>query len=297
MISRTLKRIALAALPVMLVAILVATPAQADVLTVTNGEFTQYSNNNGSVPGINPFSGFYGPGSDQFQQVNPTGWVGGGGLIAITTANGTQQIGVNNPNAYLQVYGPTPGVTASPTNPIPNPLPGSNFVEADGNPQFEDSFSYTQLSTLTVGKPYQLSFFVAYGQQTGFTGDMTNQWVVALGKPGSSLLNNTTDTDSSASVTTTPLTSVASGHFSGWQQVTVTLTPDASNDVLTFLAWANNGSTINVPPIAFLDIGANGAVVNTSATPEPASLTLMVVGMFGFGAYRLRRRRSNSATV
>ncbi len=270
--------------------------AQAAVLTVTNGEFTSYS---GVVPGTN---------GDTFSAVNPTGWTGGtggpnGNLIFITTSNGNQQIGVNNPNLYLQVYGPTAGVTASPTNPIPNPLPGSNFVEADANPDFEDSFSYTQLSGLTVGQTYQLSFFVAYGQQTGFTGATTNQWIVGMGTAGSVFnvtfgAGNTatyaySDTFAAANggVATTPLTSVGSESFSGWQQVTVNLTADATNDVLTFLAWGNNGSTVNVPPIAFLDIGANGNVVST--VPEPATIvTWSLLGGLGLGISWWRRRKA-----
>jgi hypothetical protein len=291
MFGKTWKKMAMAVMPAMLVAIVAAGDVQADpVLNVTNGMFTKYS---GVTPGTS---------GDNFQNVNPDGWVGGGGLIFVTTANGTKQIGVNDPNLYLQVYGPTPNQTASPTNPISNPIPGSNFVEADGNPDFENSFSYTQLSGLTKNQEYQISFWVAYGQQTGFTGDMTNQWIVGLGKQGSQFTftsnGNGTDSyhysDPNGSVTTTPLTSVKSGHFSGWSQVTVFLTADAPDDVLTFLAWGNNGSTINVPPIAFLDIGANGDV---TATPEPASLSLMVIGMFGVGAYRLRRRRAKLATI
>ncbi len=273
---------------------LLGTPgdAQADpVLTVSNGEFL---NNSGpGTPGVN--------GSDAFNQVNPVGWSSGssgpgGSLIFVTTT-----AAVNNGSVYLPVYGPTPGVQASATNPITNPIPGSNFVEADGNPYYGNSFSY-QLSGLTVGTTYQLTFWEAFGQQTGFTGTVTSdEWVVGLGKSGSQFVFNESNpnlysytySDAGGSVAVaTPVTPVQEG-FTGWSQVTVLLTADATNDVVTFLAWGNNGSTANVPPIAFLDIGANG-----NATPEPASLSLMAIGMLGFGAYaRLRLRRSKSAKV
>lgn len=295
-IRATWKRIALVVVPAIALA---PAAAQADpVLTVTNGEFSQYS---GTTPGTN---------NDYFNNVNPTGWTSGnagpgGSLIFITTANGTQQVGVNNPNLYLPVYGPTAGQTASPTNPISNPIPGSNFVEADANPYYGNSFSY-QLSGLTVGQTYQLSFFEAFGQQTGFSGNMTNQWIVGLGTAGSQFVFNESNpsqytysySDPNGSVTTPGLVIVPSGTFSGWQQVTVSLTADASNDVLTFLAWGNNGSTVNVPPIAFLDIGANGAPTSVPTPPASAGgLLLLVVVMFGFGANRLRRRRSTPGAV
>ena len=73
--------------------------------------------------------------------------------------------------------------------------------------------------------------------------------------------------------------------------MTVTLTADASNDVLTFLAWANDGSTVNVPPIAFLDIGANGNAV--PAVPEPLSIVMWsLLGGFGLGITWWRRRKA-----
>jgi hypothetical protein len=299
MISRTWKRMALVVMPTIAVAIVAVTGAKADpILTVTNGEFTQYS---GTTPGTS---------GDYFTNVMPTSWSGGGNLIFVTTSiqnpNSTyQQFGVNDPNLYIPVYGPTATVTASPSNPISNPIPGSNFVEADGNPTYEDSFSY-QLSGLTVGQTYQLSFYEAFGQDSEdngyFSGATTNQWIVALGTQGSSLQTpyigggyySYYDTDSNASVTSPGVVNIASQSFSGWQQVTVNLTADASNDVLTFLAWGDGGNSANLPPMAFLDIGNNGA---PAATPEPATLTLMAIGMVGFGAFRLRRRRSNLTTV
>jgi PEP-CTERM motif len=261
------------------VAIVAAADARADNLVVTNGDFAQYS---GTTPGTN---------GDSFTNVNPTGWSGGGGLIFVTN-----YAGINNPNLYLPVYGPFPN----------SPL-GGNFVEADGNPSFASGFSY-QLSGLTVGKTYTLSFFQAGGQQTGFGNGLntTEQWIVGLGTAGFSVQigaggadsyyggNDSTYSlgDANGSVAVSSLMTTPSGGVTPWQQVTVSLTADASNDLLSFLAWGDTGNTVNLPPIAFLDIKGNGAAV-----PEPASLALIVVGMLGVGAYRLRRRRSNPTTA
>jgi hypothetical protein len=295
--NRTWKRMALVVMPAIVVAIVAAADVQADpipTLTVTNGEFTQYMGP--GAPG----------GNDSFNNVNPTGWTSGsagpgGSLIYVTNT-----AAVNNyAGSGLPIYGPKQGAGLSASNPFPAPpLPG-NFVEADGNPYYGNSFSY-QLSGLTVGQTYQLSFLEAFGQELGFGNTSTttsNQWVVGLGVMGSQFVFNESNpnqysytySDPNGSVTTPGVVTVPGQGVSPWQQVTVTLVADATNDVLTFLAWGNQGSTANVPPIAFLDIGANGNAVATS--PEPASLSLMVIGMLGFGAYRLRRRRSNPATV
>jgi len=268
----------------MVVAIVAAAGAQADSLVVTNGNFSSYS---GVTPGTS---------GDNFQNVNPTGWTGGGGLIFVTNAAGI------NSGIYLPVYGPTVGQPASPSNPFPAPPPGGNFVEADGNPFYENSFSY-QLTGLTKGKTYSLSFFQAAGQQTPpFTGATTNQWIVGLGVTGSQFITTPIgggiDTyaysDSNGSVVASHLMNVPSQGLYPWEQVTVNLTADATNDVLTFLAWGDNGNTANLPPIAFLDIAGNGNMVST---PEPGGLLLMVSGMLGFGAYRLHRRRAKLAAI
>ena len=143
---------------------------------ITNGDFHMYS---GVTPGTN---------GDAFTSVNPTNWSGGSGLIYVTNYSG-----INNPNLYLPVYGPTPGVPASPSNPFPAPPPGGNFVEADGNPQFGSGFSF-QLHGLTPGQTYTLSFFQAGGQQGGAYGNFgggglntTEQWIVGLGTSGFSV--------------------------------------------------------------------------------------------------------------
>jgi hypothetical protein len=260
------------------------------ILTVSNGEFTQ-----------NAGPGAPGTGNDSFNNVNPIGWTSGssgpgGSLIYVTNADAIN----NHTGSQLPVYGPSAGSPASTSNPFPSPpLPG-NFVEADGNPFFGNSFSY-QLSGLTVGQTYQLSFFEAFGQEVNFSSATTNQWIVGLGVAGSQFVFNESNpnlytyaySDPNGSVTTPGVVNVPNQGVSPWQQVTVNLTADATNDVLTFLAWGNNGSTVNVPPIAFLDIGANGA----PAAPEPASLSLLVVGLLGVGAYRLGRRRSKPTAV
>jgi hypothetical protein len=226
-----------------------------------------------------------------FTSVDPTGWTGGSGLIYIASP-GTSSSNPNTPcgSTYLQTYG-------CPSNlAIPG---GYNEVEADGNPNFESGFNYS-LSGLTVGQTYTLSFYQAASQQTGFVGNTTEQWIVSLGTSGltdcpgclgggNSYYSNA---DATASVVATTLMNTPSGGLTDWNFVSVNLTADSTTDLLSFLAWGDNGSTNNLPPMVFLT-GVNSPAGLT--TPEPASVVLLGTLALGIGLAIWRRRRA--ATV
>ncbi len=258
----------------------IAAPAAAfDPLpNLQNLDFSQYT---GSAP------------KDYFNNVRPVGWTGGSGLIFIAKVNhNSLDNTAADPNKYLTTYG-NPGGTVT-----------GNYVEADGNPDYEGSFNY-QVTGLTPGKTYSLSFYQGASSQVGFAipgVPTTNRWIVSLADSGLQLCHNCGpvdplygqtstyySTNSQASIAASPLMTVPSAGTVGWNYVSVNLTAYTSSELLSFLAWGDNGSTVNLPPIAFL-AGVNSPP-GMGATPEPSTWALMIVGLGSAGvALRSRRR-------
>ncbi len=234
---------------------------------------------------------------DFFNTVQPTGWsvgtAGAGGSLTYVGQQGSEGF-TGHPGNIYPVY-TTPGFS----NTVPA---GTNFFQADGNPDFENTIFQT-VSGLTAGTTYSLQFQQAAGQQVGFSGATTEEWKVFLGVGGIGVNCSTnpctvTGTTNNLEVDST-LMNTPSQENIDWNSVNMSFTPTSadlgggSSAILTFLAWGDNGSTTNLPPTVFLE-GVNTPPV---PTPEPATLSLIGAGLLGLGAFSLRRRATRNAAV
>jgi hypothetical protein len=146
-----------------------------------------------------------------------------------------------------------------------------------------------------------LSFYQAASQQAGVHGDTTEQWIVSLGTGGFTTCNGCgpfdptfgsnqstyANTDPTASIASTPLMNTPSGGMTDWQFVSLDLIADASTQFLSFLAWGDDGTTANLPPMVFLTGVNSPAGLTETEVPEPGSLSLFGAGI---AALWLRRR-------
>ena len=191
-----------------------------------------------------------------------TGWTSNGYNFIFgpgTADNG----GVNGQYGNLQLWGPGNGSTNGFTAASPT---GGNFVGADG--AYLVAPIQQTIKGLVVGAVYNVGFDWAGAQQSGYTGETTEQWKVSFGNQ---------------QIDTAVLTNESHG-FTGWRQESFSFTATSVSQVLSFLAV---GTPNGEPPFSLLD-----GVTVSGAVPEPATWAMMILGMGAVGATsRLRRRQ------
>jgi hypothetical protein len=142
---------------------------------------------------------------------------------------------------------------------IPTSPDGFKYLAADGG--YQTGTTSQTINGLVVGQKYALTFYQAAAQQQGYTGATTDYWQVSLGAEthNSTVMNN------------------PSQSFTGWQAQSLLFTATATSEVLGFMAV---GTPSGQPPFALLD----GVALN--AVPEPATWTLMIIGLLAIFAAR-----------
>jgi hypothetical protein len=234
-----------------------AAPAAHGSNLVLNGDFEQLTG------GANQFIGY---GVSEL-----LGWTYGAAPFpnaAVYAPGGAQGMGAKQGSfGYYPLFGPGSGYN---NGYVDSPL-GGNFLADDGEDTYTSAISQT-ISGLTIGHQYKLSFVWAGSQfedpsSAAYQGTVTSDWQVSLG----------------SQTFTTNVASYAGQGFTGWMAQSFTYTATSTSEVLSFLA---QGTPNGVPPTALLD------GVSLTAVPEPSTWAMMLAGfgVFGFAAYRRRRR-------
>ena len=213
-------------------------------------------------------------GNDQLVNGNAGAWQTQSGYTFIVTPseaiNGFGLTAGNNPLMLWSAGTGGNGGSAGSITASPN---GGNFLAADSMYLNTGYLLQQTVTGLTQGVTYNISFYQAAGQQTGYTGDTTDTWTVKLG---------------SAAAKSAPVMSNPSKNFTTWTQVTLSFVADAASTTLQFMLTGTSPGGNQQPPFALLD--GIAIAQTTTAVPEPATATLLLAGVAGLAAMRRRRR-------
>jgi hypothetical protein len=271
------------------IALNLVTVQQAQAAFLTNGDFVPTGVSTSFYAG-----GSYGSGTD----AKVAGWTFDPGGYNFVVPSGDQY------RTNLNAVGSPTGLGSDSslffygTAPLNSPNgAGAWFVAADG--AFNTARISQDLTGLTVGQQYSVSFYQAAAQQNTFAGDTVQNWVVNVGGTYTAPTydgggNNVTFGDFTGGTTyNAPTMNLASqgnagsqtfasgpAPVNGWQQDSFAFTATATTQKLSFLA---KGTPSGTPPFALL------AGVSASQLPEPADYMGTLVA-FGFAGLVIKSR-------
>jgi hypothetical protein len=230
-----------------------------------------------------------------------TGWTSQG--YNFLYPNGTALTG-----GALPLYGSTLSAPAG---------AGNYYIGADS--AYQTGYIFETLSNLTIGSIYEVSFYQAAGQQSGFADgrSTTDVWIANVGgtytapplvNGGNDEYDTTTNLPkggfTGGTTYTAPTMTLASGadagtqtnasgpaNVNGWQQDSFVFTANSANTttdattgvVSSKLSFLAKGSPSGRPPFALL------AGVNAKQIPEPAEYMGTLIG-FGFVGIAIKSR-------
>jgi hypothetical protein len=235
-----------------------------------------------------------------------TAYVAGSWTEALfgTTGTTTQQItcvvAVANDSNICGDPGPGTSVAISiPAAPNSTALPGgiTDYLMVDGDPQYGGAV-WTDMTGLTVGASYTLSFYQASSEEDGNDKAYTDNWEVYV-IPGASSgpyicpqsyctgTSEQTTIDSGDLAYNSPGMVNSGAVSTAWELESFTFLATSTNEVLEFVTNAVGTTGFEPPFLGLAD------VTLSASTPEPGTWVLTILGVgIVFGASRLRRRFS-----
>jgi len=218
----------------------------------------------------------------------------GGLMTVLVAANLNSDHNMDDTCCALGLWGSSNGGVST----ITTPPSGDTFVLAQDSAPENTAYLSQTVTGLTAGQTYALTFEYAGAQLYGNGGDT---WNGATNEGVEVNLGGTYDTSAPGGTQSQAYTggqtdvvhydnyadSIPSHGFSGWQAVQMLFTATSSSEVLNLETISTSSSE---PPFALVDN------LQMFAVPEPATWTMMILGIGGLGVLS-RRQRATTAVA